>query len=65
MDRGDVSCHDQPSYSNNRWKSGHWPDIGIEPGAAWAAGENTNEVLGTWGVSKDRIKKLHASGALS
>ena len=32
---------------------------------ARAAGEDTDEVLGAWGFSEDRIKQLRASGALS
>ena len=32
---------------------------------ARAAGEDTDEVLGIWGFSDDKIKQLRASGALS
>ena len=32
---------------------------------ARAAGEDTHEVLGSWGFSEERIKQLRASGALS
>lgn len=32
---------------------------------ARAAGEDTDEVLGTWGFSEEQIKQLRASGALS